>query len=430
MRNKYVVWVVIIMVLVTSVIAGMLVGVTSPVQPGGLIAQEIACITGFDVITFAPTTVTFHGPTWWGSGAKTYLVNTRQVRTSNGELLNVAAARYIPAGPYEIDDGLGHSVTTNVAACEVKRVDMRGAQPTATPAPQPTATPVSTNTPVPTVAPTSVPTATPAATPVFPTRKIGIGATGRLTRAEWKLLGRPLVYVWGISASLADTYGYDYTPEMWGCSDAWLQRAKTWPRYGDYMLLFNEPEYWQQANCPPDVAARVTYELHQARPDLKLIVGGVNNAWYWMRQYDDAYMRMYGTHVPASGIHVHVYPRGNMTWQEYATEARAQINGWVAFQNMYPWFSGQLWITEMGILDQDKDFLFANAYMRSMLRWIYQHPNVDRVYWFAYEGETGKANASWRPTMLVWNGERTPLWAAFRDCTDMYTDTLCVGVER
>ena len=373
------------------------------------------CITGFVVVTDAPSTVKFHGPTWWGNGAKTYYVNTK---IAAGE--NRAYLRYIAPGPYEITDlGSGIMINGYVNRCEERTYYIHAGTPTPTPSPTvystPTSTPQPTNTPQPTQTP-----------PPFPARKFGVGMTYSMSAAEWEALGRPLVYSWSANVSYANHFGYYYTPMMWGCSSAHLQYAIAWPRQGDYMLFLNEPESPHQANCFPDTAAQYLHDLHEARPDLRIIAGGVNNSWSWMAGLGNSYYARYGTYPPVAGIHVHAYVWNQPSWDAQAQAIIGQINGWKSFQNQHTWAQGELWVTETGILENSRDFMWSNAVLRELMRTFANDERVTRLYWFAYEGAPGVTNAEWRPTMLVWDDERTPLWWTMRDCID----GDCLGVTR
>jgi len=378
-------------------------------RPTALVHAQ--CVTGLVIVTDNPTTVKFVGPTWWGAGAKTYYVNTKVVAGENRAYL-----RYIAAGPYVVTDTIyGGSMNVYANACQDTFYYLHSATPTPTPTSVPTATP--------TPRPTANPTPTP---PPFPDRKFGVGMTYTMSAAEWEALERPLVYSWSANTSYANQFGYHYTPMMWGCTGAHLQSAIAWPRTGDYMLFLNEPESPTQANCSPATAAQYLHDLHEARPDLRIVAGGVNNSWSWMAGLGNEYATRYGTSPPIAGIHVHAYAWGQADWRANAQAIIGQINGWKSFQDQHPWAQGELWVTETGILENSRDFMWSNAVLRELVLTFAGDGRVTRLYWFAYEGAPGVANAEWRPTMLVWDGERTPLWWAMRDCVD----GACLSVER
>lgn len=298
---------------------------------------------------------------------------------------------------------------------------------TATPTPPPTLTSLSTLAPSPTPESTPAPSPTPTRVPAYEGEKIGVGMSYAIPEEDWRLLGRPLLYAWSARADYGQQYGMYFTPMLAKCNEESLRQAVDWPRQGDYMLVFNEPDDVDNGSGCGDVrvAARYVHRLHVARPDLRLIVGGIVGGWSWLREFGKSYRNMYGHYPEVAGIHVHVYPRALNTWQAYSQAAKIRIGSWRAFQEAVPWARGELWITELGVLD-DVPLRLVNAYMRDILVWAAAQDFVSRVYWFAYEGRPGVPNVWWPQTMLVWDGERTPLWWTMQDCVD----GECLGVSR
>ncbi len=259
------------------------------------------------------------------------------------------------------------------------------------------------------------PTPTPVPTPPPPSSaKLGLGMTFDMGPETWLALGRPHLYSWNADPSYVQRFGRAYTPMMWGCRDRDLEAAIAWPVRGDYLLFLNEPESRGQANCPPEKAAHYLHALITARPDLRILVGGVKKTWSWPAALGRAYFARYGDYPRVAGIHIHAY-----TWSQPDAHAHAralimQINGWKVFQDRYPWARGELWVTEVGVLETQRDFAFSQQVMEEVARAFARDPRVNRLYWFASEGKAGVPNVIWRPTMLIWEGERTPLWDTFR----------------
>lgn len=369
---------------------------------------EPDCVTGINVEVPEYGVVIIRGPLEWGNNAKTYSVNTKYVNNRW-----IAFFRYIRHGKYNISFG-SMSLVMYIPPCKITKINLT--QPT---------TPTPIITPTPTITPTPRVTISPSPRVG---KKFGVGVPYGglefdLTKEEWELLGKPLVYNWGISINYKARFGNYYTPMMWGCGN--VQNVINWPYYSDYVLLFNEPELQSQANCSPYVAARILREIKTRRPDLKLIVGGTSNNYTWMNTFISAYYTQYGEYPNVSGIHVHIYPY-DKEYNSYVSKALRWIDGWRYWLNQRPYMGDELWITEIGLLRNDVDYLQTNAIMRKLFVELQQRDYVTRVYWFAYEGRYGRANANWKSTMLVWNGLRTPLWWTFRDCVD----GKCLEVER
>ena len=175
----------------------------------------------------------------------------------------------------------------------------------------PTPTPTRTRTTTPT--PTRTRTATPGgpvrdAAHVTAKKGVGGGEQPDLLRQ----LGVSWSYTWYIAPNNFNTV-YEHVPMIWG-KDYDPETVTTVARAhpGSYWLIWNEPDYWQQANISPLQAAQIYRTLRPlikaADPTAKLIVGGVFNlnvaGW---RASAREYNRLYGEWPAVEGWHVHHY---------------------------------------------------------------------------------------------------------------------------
>jgi hypothetical protein len=257
--------------------------------------------------------------------------------------------------------------------------------PTATATPtlaQPTATRTvtpggPTNTPTITPTPTRTPGG-PTPTPHLTTKK-GVG--GGNVPEQQRQLGISWSYIW-YPAPENFNMVYEHVPMIWGkdydpTSVAQLARAHP----GSYWLIWNEPDYWQQANIAPAAAAQIYRTLRplikNADPTAKLIVGGVFNLNVsWLDQFRNEYYRQYNDWPVVEGWHVHHYVgRDNYdinTWRAQLTA----VHDWMTRIGS----SAELWLTEFGCLNSDA---VAAQVMQDQVPWLEAQPWLNRYAWYA-----------------------------------------------
>ena len=276
--------------------------------------------------------------------------------------------------------------------------------------------PTSTATPVPTatatVAPTKTPTATATTNPVdVPHTSAKKGSAGEAGADSMSQAGISWGYTWGLSPNNFNTT-YTHVPMIWGKDYdpvAVTQLAQT--RRGSYWLIWNEPDYWQQANLTATQAAQSYRALRPlilgADPTAKLIVGGVlqlNTAW--LSQFRSEYMRLYGEWPMVEGWAGHYYAGAadynTTTWR---TSIQAMRDWMVANGGLV-----QFWLTEFGCLNSEA---IAAQIMSEQVPWLEAQPWVTRYAWYgAYASGAGCPNCS--GSLFNADGSLTNLGRAYR----------------
>ncbi len=303
-----------------------------------------------------------------------------------------------PGGPTFTATPTVAATNTRTATSTIAPTNTRTSTPTgtltrtrtSTPTPMPTATITPTVTPGgPEVTPTATNTARPTRT-FTPTltwtphtsAKKGVGrGWGVGTPEQLRELGVSWAYSWGLSPKAFNDI-YEHVPMVWGANynpDA-LERIAT-EHPGSYWLIWNEPDYWQQANITPTQAAQIYRDLRpiikRADPTAKLIVGGMAYIdMGWARLFRAEYYNLYREWPVVEGWHAHLY----MGWADYDTNSwRSKIS------NVRNWMINnggivEFWLTEFGCLNSEDT---AAQIMREQVPWLESQGWIKRYAWYA-----------------------------------------------
>jgi hypothetical protein len=279
--------------------------------------------------------------------------------------------------------------------------------PTATVPAQP-----ATATPTPTRTLTRTPTSTPGGPPEIartsPKKGVGGGENPEMLRE----IGVSWAYIWYIAANNFNSV-YQHVPMIWGKDyDAATvtQVARSHP--GSYWLIWNEPDYWQQANISPEQAAQLYRTLRplikSADPTAKLIVGGVFNLNVgWLTSFRSEYYRLYNEWPQVEGWHVHHYV-GRTDYNTTAWRTALQ-----AVRDWMPANGGvvELWLTEFGCLNSDA---VAEQIMAEQVPWLEAQSWITRYAWYAVFA-TGPGCPSCTGSLFGDDGTLTNLGRLYRN---------------
>jgi hypothetical protein len=258
------------------------------------------------------------------------------------------------------------------------------ATPTAAPTvTSPPGTPTRTFTPAPTRTPTVTRTRT--ATPGGPTPTAHVarkkGVAGGENPEAMRELGITWSYIWYPAPNNFNTV-YEHVPMIWGRDynpTTVTQIAASHP--GSYWLIWNEPDYWQQANIQPGQAAQLYRSLRSliktTDPAAKLIVGGVYNLnTAWLTSFRQEYFRLYNEWPAVEGWHVHHYV-GRAEYSSAVWRERLQaVRDWMAANGG----AVELWLTEFGCLNSED---VAMQIMADQTPWLDAQPWLTRYSWYA-----------------------------------------------
>lgn len=171
-------------------------------------------------------------------------------------------------------------------------------------------------------------------------------------------------------------------------------KAYAQSRPGSYWLIWNEPDYYKQANISPNIAAAIYQPLRDALksadPNAKLIIGGL--AWMdttWVNSFREEYKKIHSVYPPLEGWAFHHYMSSDYTSNLW----RSRMNGIRNWMNDKGYSNKEFWLTEYGSLDSNAIGL---QIMKDQQEWL-EAPEqswVTRYAWFflAVENDTFQGN--------------------------------------
>jgi hypothetical protein len=198
-------------------------------------------------------------------------------------------------------------------------------------------------------------------------------------------------------------WGKDYDPAVV------TQLAQAHP--GSAWLIWNEPDYWQQANLTPVQAAQVYRALRplikNADPSARLIVGGVANLDVnWLEQFRSAYFGLYNEWPIVEGWSVHYYVAGDAYNASFWREPLLAVRQWMISNGG----EVEFWLTEFGCLSSEPT---AAQLMVDQVPWLESQSWVTRYAWYAVTA-TGPACPSCTGSLVAADGSLTNLGLIYR----------------
>ncbi|MEM7134109.1 MAG: glycosyl hydrolase [Chloroflexota bacterium] len=248
----------------------------------------------------------------------------------------------------------------------------------------------------------------------------------------------PLVYNWALGESAQSPgnmphldFPHRFVPMVYGCTSTRFIEEIPIRRYSGPVLLFNEPDRTDQANCTPEKAAAVLNDLHRFRQNyeretgltLTYIVGGVGDptdGLAWLEEMIASYQQQFGVDLfetnVAEGIHFHLYPR-------YAYD-----NGQGAFANIQEqmevwrkWLEQhdlRAWVTELGVLNVPEQSMPAYEFadfLRKSIAFLAEQKRIEHAFVFTLNAEPGTDSARFVRTALQIDGQKMPAYEVARE---------------
>jgi len=198
---------------------------------------------------------------------------------------------------------------------------------------------------------------------------------------------------WAFSWSLCEecfNEEYEHVPMIWGKDYDPTQVSHLARQHpGSHWLIWNEPNYWRQANITPTEAAQIYHDLRplikKADPNAKLIVGGVLYLdTGWLTDFRNEYHQLYNEWPVVEGWHVHHYVGAN----EYGDGKTITASEWRRrLETVRDWMNKvenggpvELWLTEFGCLNSEPvDFQI----MQDQISWLESQSWLTRYAWYA-----------------------------------------------
>lgn len=218
---------------------------------------------------------------------------------------------------------------------------------------------------------------------------------------KFRSLGITWLYNWGVGRNRWIDDNVEYVPMVFASGtgpnraytaselSGFADFAKTHP--GSYWLIWNEPDYYKQANIPAGTAAAIYKPLRDAivaaDPTAKFIVGGF--AWMdtaWINSFREEYKKIYNVYPPLDGWAFHHY-----MGTDYSSSLwRDRMNNLKRWLSDKGYQSKEFWLTEYGSLQSNAIGL---RIMQDQQEWLEAPIQswITRYAWF-YLGITEKDN--------------------------------------
>lgn len=292
-----------------------------------------------------------------------------------------------------------------------QKVEYRALDLCATPTPTETVLPTDTPTALPTftvlpsATPTSVlPTATPTAFTPLPKKGVAFTGPGYQETFNPSVVGAGWFYSYqaqntGLQPS--------FVPMVRSTTSAAMIQWMARRLQSKYVLVFNEPNRSDQDNITPQQGATIYHAIYEQvmiwDTGAKFILGNVSTIDYygysWLRDMVLSYQSQYGT-MPYAGWGVHIYDcvSSQQVWRD-------KLQMFVNWRNADGYGGKELWVTEMGCLNNDAT---AQRIVNEQTYWLNNETAlVNRTAWFATRNDAGSGSLLWPA------GNLTPLGASY-----------------
>lgn len=139
-----------------------------------------------------------------------------------------------------------------------------------------------------------------------------------------------------------------------------------------WLLGFNEPDQWDQANTPPDVAAQQWAELEATYPGYKLASPQVVQ-WEkrWLEEFYDAYVAQNNRPPRLDALAIHTY------WGKTRADYQEQVAYYINLAER--WGVPEVWVTEFTLAPElDGTVRETVAELAAYIEWLETQPMVSR----------------------------------------------------
>jgi hypothetical protein len=195
----------------------------------------------------------------------------------------------------------------------------------------------------------------------------GYGDMARMGR-EVALLGATWIWNWAPQPPLFA--GIESVPTIWSVQDIGAQLGGN----SEWVLGFNEPDQWDQANLTPEAAAKAWATLEAIYPDRKLTSPQVmQHDRHWLERFVAAYQAQNDGRMPRmDALAIHTYALGGT-----AADYEAMVTHYIELAQR--WQVPEIWVTEF-TLSPGLDGTLRSTIdeLRTYMDWLAEQPLVTR----------------------------------------------------
>lgn len=243
----------------------------------------------------------------------------------------------------------------------------------------------------------------PLVTKNHPSKK-GVGRGG--SRCEpGNAVGASYARGWGVS--IGDCQGVEDIPCIWGNGVATMVISGLLQIIGnsDYVLGFNEPDMFTQANMSPEESVEPWHALRMAYPDKKWVSPSTTISMGWLPEFYQRYITEYPDDNPPFDV---------IDFHCYLNTVDGCIERAGYFINMADsWGVDEVWLSEFAFYGPGDTERAAE-----FISWMNGQPRITRYFWFIDECRIGEPWCYW-----TWLAEYHSDPVVLTELGVMYRDT-------
>jgi len=178
--------------------------------------------------------------------------------------------------------------------------------------------------------------------------------------------------------------GVEFVPMVWNNDYDIDETVNVIPDSADYLLVFNEPNFFNQADMSAEAAAAAWPRAEEvaARKNLELVAPGLNfcgggchdeEPWVWL---DKFFAACQGCKVDFISVHWYACDLAALEW--YIGE--------------FEKYGKPIWVTEFACHDGDRSLENQKKYMTEAVNYFENHPLIFRYAWFATRSFATESN--------------------------------------
>jgi hypothetical protein len=192
--------------------------------------------------------------------------------------------------------------------------------------------------------------------------------TEDLVRTQREVQALGVSWVWNWSTQPPTFAGVESVPCVWDASYI----GKPLGGSSSWVIGFNEPDQWDQANMTPEAGALAWRDLEAAYPERKLASPQVvKPGEHWLEKWYAAYLAHYDHAPKIDALVLHTY------WGNNLAAYQEQVRYYIKLADL--WGVPEVWITEFAFAPVlDGTVREATAELAAYIAWLDAQPTVTR----------------------------------------------------
>ncbi|HEY8402489.1 MAG TPA: glycosyl hydrolase, partial [Cytophagaceae bacterium] len=204
-------------------------------------------------------------------------------------------------------------------------------------------------------------------------------------------------------ANYYQSLGVEFVPMFWNNNFNVEEAIENIPEGAKYILAYNEPNFYVEANISPQYAASVWYKIEQVAAARGLQIVSASPAYCGGNACPSEY-------YDPTKWHDEFFAECPECWVDYIAFHTYEGNpyGAIALTNNLKKYGRPIWVTEFANWDSNQSQEDKIEHMQIMVNAYENDPDIFRYSWF-----TGRASSNPSINILGSNGTLTPLGTAY-----------------